>query len=211
MSTMPIRVLLADDHEVVREGLAAILRRRDAEFAVVAEVDNGEQALEAWKEQRPDVGVLDLRMPRMDGVATIRAIRAIDPKAQLIILTTYDTDEDIYQGLRSGAKGYLLKDADRQAILDAIRTVARGQSYIPSLVASKLANRIQGEDLTEREMMVLTHIARGLSNKEIARELGVTEGTVKFYSNALYSKLGVSSRAGAIHAAAERGLIKMGG
>jgi two-component system, NarL family, response regulator len=210
MTSTPIRILLADDHEVVREGLAAILRRRVDEFDVVAEVDDGEQALEAWARLRPDVAVLDLRMPRLDGVSTIKAIRKIDATARLIILTTYDTDEDIYQGLRAGAKGYLLKDADRQTILDAIRTVARGQTYIPSVVAARLASRIRGNELTTRETEVLGFIAKGMSNKEIAHAIGITEGTVKFYSSALYAKLDVTSRAGAINAAVERGLLKMG-
>lgn len=206
----PLRVLLADDHEVVREGLASILKRRTDEFDVVAEADNGEEAVALWRQHRPDVGVLDLRMPKLDGVGTIRAIRSMDPEARLMILTTYDTDEDIYQGLRAGAKGYLLKDSDRQELLDAIRAVARGQSWIPSLVAGKLAQRVQGDGLTDKEQQVLKQLALGFSNKDIARALQVSEGTVKFHTNAIYSKLGVGSRTAAVKVATERGLVKLG-
>jgi two-component system, NarL family, response regulator len=208
--TPPLRVLLADDHEVVREGLAAILNRRSTEFQVVAEADDGEQALALWLEHKPDLGVLDLRMPKLDGVATIEAIRAVDAQAKLIILTTYDTDEDIYRGLRAGAKGYLLKDADRDDILHAVRAVGRGETYLPSLVAGKLAQRLRDESLTERELQVLLCIADGQSNKQIARKLAVSEGTVKFYTSGVYSKLGVASRTEAIKVAAARGLIKLG-
>ena len=206
----PLRILLADDHEVVREGLASILKRRTDEFDVVAEADNGEEAVALWRQHRPDVGVLDLRMPKLDGVGTIRAIRSMDPEARLMILTTYDTDEDIYQGLRAGAKGYLLKDSDRQELLDAIRAVARGQSWIPSLVAGKLAQRVQGDGLTDKEQQVLKQLALGFSNKDIARALQVSEGTVKFHTNAIYSKLGVGSRTAAVKVATERGLVKLG-
>jgi two-component system, NarL family, response regulator len=209
-SSVPLRVLLADDHDVVRDGLAAILNRRRDEFTVVAQVNNGLQAVSLWRECRPDLGVLDLRMPKLDGVGTIKAIRAEDPHAKLMILTTYDTDEDIYQGLRAGAKGYLLKDADRADILDAIRRVARGETYIPSLIASRLASRIQGNALSDKETEILEGIARGESNKEIARVLNISEGTVKFHTNAIYGKLGVSSRSEALKVALERGLVKIG-
>jgi two-component system, NarL family, response regulator len=206
----PLRILLADDHEVVREGLASILNRRSNEFKVVAEVSDGQEAYRLWCELKPDVGIFDLRMPIMDGVATIKAVRAMDPNAKIMILTTYDTDEDIYQGLRAGAKGYLLKDADRQVILDAIRAVARGQTFLPSQVATKLATRIQSDALSEKETQVLQQMAEGKSNKQIALDLVVTEGTIKFHANNIYGKLGVSSRASAVKTALERGIVKMG-
>jgi two-component system, NarL family, response regulator len=209
MKTSSIRVLLADDHEVVREGLAAILRRREI-FDIVAEVSDGVEAVDAWKIHKPDITLCDLRMPNMDGVATIVAIRALDANARIIILTTYDSDEDIYQGLRAGAKGYLLKDTPRDQIVDAIVSVHAGRTFIPSLVGEKLAARVVTVQLTEKELTILRFVASGLSNKEIARQLVISEGTVKFHTNAIYSKLDVTSRTEAIGAAAKRGLIKVG-
>lgn len=207
----PIRVLLADDHEVVREGLAAILNRRAAEFRVVAQAADGEQALALWREHRPDVSVLDLRMPRRDGVQTIEAIRAIDAAARIVILTTYDTDEDIYQGLRAGAMGYLLKDAERAELLEAIRAVARGERYLPSPVATRLAAHAPIEALTEREREVLGCLAQGLSNKRIARALSIGEGTVKTHVKAVFAKLGVASRTDAVRVGLEHGALKVNG
>jgi two-component system, NarL family, response regulator len=203
-----IRILLADDHEVVREGLAAILRRREI-FDVVGEVSDGAAAVEAWRELRPDITLCDLRMPKLDGVGTIAAIRAIDCHARIIILTTYDSDEDIYQGLRAGAKGYLLKDTPRDQIVDAIVAVHAGRTFIPSIVGEKLATRMVTDQLTDKETAILRYVAVGRSNKEIARELDISEGTVKFHTNAIYSKLGVASRTEAISVAAKRGLIKI--
>ena len=205
--TEKIRILLADDHEVVREGLSAILKRRET-FDVVAEVGDGAAAVEAWQRLKPDVALLDLRMPKMEGIEAIRQIRALDTNAKLIILTTYDGDEDIYQGLRAGAKGYLLKDTPREQIIDAIHAVVAGRTYIPSQVGEKLASRIHTDTLTERELQILREIAEGLSNKQIAKKIFVSEGTVKFHSNSIYAKLGVASRTEAIKVATARGLIR---
>jgi two-component system, NarL family, response regulator len=205
--TSKIRIMLADDHEVVREGLAAILARREA-FEVVAEVGDGEAAVEAWLRLKPDIGLLDLRMPKIDGVEAIRRMRESDPNAKLIILTTYDGDEDIYQGLRAGAKGYLLKDSPREQIIEAIHAVLAGRTYIPSQVGEKLATRVNTDALTEKELQILKKIAEGLSNKKIAAELFISEGTVKFHSNSIYAKLGVSSRTEAVKVATARGLVR---
>jgi two-component system, NarL family, response regulator len=205
--TSKIRIVLADDHEVVREGLAAILSRREA-FEVVAEVGDGEAAVEAWLRLKPDIGLLDLRMPKIDGVEAIRRMRESDPNAKLIILTTYDGDEDIYQGLRAGAKGYLLKDSPREQIIEAIHAVLAGRTYIPSQVGEKLATRVNTDALTEKELQILKKIAEGLSNKKIAAELFISEGTVKFHSNSIYAKLGVSSRTEAVKVATARGLVR---
>lgn len=205
--TEKIKILLADDHEVVREGLAAILQRRET-FEVVAEVSDGAAAVEAWQRLKPDIALLDLRMPKMEGIEAIRQIIALDAKAKLIILTTYDGDEDIYQGLRAGAKGYLLKDMPREQIIDAIHAVLAGRTYIPSQVGEKLASRIHVDALTDKELQILQRIAQGLSNKQIAREIFVSEGTVKFHSNSIYSKLGVASRTEAVKVAIARGLIR---
>lgn len=205
----PLRILLADDHAVVREGLAAILDRRVEEFTVVGQASDGQEAYEMWCALRPDLGIFDLRMPRLDGVATISAVRSYDPGAKIIILTTYDTDEDIYQGLRAGARGYMLKDADRMEILEAIRTVAAGKTYLPSHVATKLAGRIQSNALSDKERAVVEQMALGLSNKAIAKALHVSEGTVKFHANNLFGKLAVSTRAEAVKVAVERGIVKL--
>jgi two-component system, NarL family, response regulator len=205
--TEKIKILLADDHEVVREGLSAILQRRE-NFEVVAEVGDGAAAVEAWQRLKPDIALLDLRMPKMEGIEAIRRIRALDANAKLIILTTYDGDEDIYQGLRAGAKGYLLKDMPREQIIDAIHAVLAGRTYIPSQVGEKLASRIHTDVLTEKELQILQRIAQGSSNKQIAREIFVSEGTVKFHSNSIYGKLGVASRTEAVKVAIARGLIR---
>jgi two-component system, NarL family, response regulator len=205
--TEKIKILLADDHEVVREGLSAILQRRE-NFEVVAEVGDGAAAVEAWQRLKPDIALLDLRMPKMEGIEAIRQIRALDANAKLIILTTYDGDEDIYQGLRAGAKGYLLKDMPREQIIDAIHAVLAGRTYIPSQVGEKLASRIHTDALTEKELQILQRIAQGSSNKQIAREIFVSEGTVKFHSNSIYGKLGVASRTEAVKVAIARGLIR---
>jgi two-component system, NarL family, response regulator len=202
-----IRIMLADDHEVVREGLAAILGRRE-EFVVVAEVGDGEAAVEAWVNVKPDIALLDLRMPKMEGVEAIKRICEIDASAKLIILTTYDGDEDIYQGLRAGAKGYLLKDMPREQIIDAIHAVIAGRTYIPSQVGEKLASRINVDMLTDKEHEILKKIADGLTNKKIAKILSISEGTVKFHSNSIYAKLGVTSRTEAVKVATARGLVR---
>jgi two-component system, NarL family, response regulator len=205
--TVKIRIMLADDHEVVREGLAAILNRREA-FEVIAEVSDGEAAVQTWRSLKPDIALLDLRMPKMEGLEAIRQIRAQDPDAKLIILTTYDGDEDIYQGLRAGAKGYLLKDTPREQIIEAIHAVLAGRTYIPSQVGEKLASRVNTDALTDKELQILKQIAHGLSNKQIAKLLFISEGTVKFHSNSIYAKLGVTSRTEAVKIAAQRGLIR---
>ncbi len=205
--TAKIRVMLADDHEVVREGLAAILARRET-FDVIAEVGDGEAAVEAWHRLRPDIALLDLRMPKMEGVEAIRQIRLRDAEAKLIILTTYDGDEDIYQGLRAGAKGYLLKDSPREQIIEAIYAVLAGRTYIPSQVGEKLASRVGTDVLTEKELQILKRVSDGQSNKKIAAELFISEGTVKFHTNSIYAKLGVASRTAAIKVANARGLVR---
>ncbi|MBI3527077.1 MAG: response regulator transcription factor [Betaproteobacteria bacterium] len=203
-----ITVLLADDHAVVREGLVAIIDRQ-ADMTVVGEVNNGKQACALWQAHRPDVTLVDLRMPEMDGVSVISAIRAIEPKARILILTTYDGDEDIYRGMRAGAKAYLLKDTPREDLLACIRAVNAGETYIPPALAAKLASQVSGERLTQREQQILELLADGKSNKLIARTLLITEGTVKTHVKSILEKLGVTSRTQAVSLAAKRGLIKL--
>jgi DNA-binding NarL/FixJ family response regulator len=201
-----IRVVIVDDHPVVREGLAALINRR-ADMKVVGEAASGDDAIRQFQAHRPDVILMDLRMPGMDGVETIREIRRQSPEARIIILTTFDGDEDIYRGLRAGAKAYLLKDTPREQLLDCIRAVNEGRMWIPTSVASKLAGRLGGPDLTEREKDVLRLMALGKSNKEIGAQLCIAEGTVKLHVNHVLRKLSVGGRTEAVTTALERGLV----
>lgn len=206
-SQAAIRVLIADDHEVVREGLVAMIDRQ-VDMHVVAQAADGIEAVRLWREQRPDVALLDLRMPRLDGVGVIGQVRELDPEARILILTTYDGDEDIYRGMRAGAKAYLLKDAPREQLLDCIRSVHAGATYVPPDVAAKLAAQVAGERLTDRELEILTLLAAGDPNKAIARKLDITEGTVKTHVKSVLAKLGATSRTEAAAVAARRGLIE---
>jgi len=206
--TNAIRLLIADDHPVVREGLAAMIERR-ADMTVVAEASSGQEALELYRLHQPDVVLMDLRMPQMDGVSAITAIRAEFPGARIIVLTTFDGDEDIYRGLRAGAKGYLLKDAGREALLEAIRGVHAGQTRIPADVASKLAERMSGPELTPREREVLELMVSGKSNQEIGSHLFIAEGTVKAHVNNILAKLDVNDRTQAVTTAIKRGIVHL--
>ena len=202
-----IKVLLVDDHEVVREGLLAIIDYQD-DMKVIGEADSGAQAVKLWQELKPDVTLLDLRMPGMDGVSVISALRAIDASARIVILTTYDGDEDVYRGMRAGASAYLLKDTRRDELLKCIRGVYAGETYIPMAVAAKLAMQIRGERLTPRELQILELMAGGVSNRTIGQKLFISEGTVKSHVKSIFEKLGVLSRTEAVALAAKRGLIR---
>jgi DNA-binding NarL/FixJ family response regulator len=204
---MTIRVLVADDHVTVREGLSAIIgRQRD--MSVVTSAVNGKEAIDLWAKHRPNVTLLDLRMPVVDGVGATEEIRKLDPAAKVIILTTYDTDNEILRAIRAGAKAYLLKDAPREDLLDCIRRVHRGEIFITPSLVEKLASGLSSQPLTSRELDVLTSLAQGLSNKEIGARLCITETTVKTHLRAIFSKLDVLSRTEAIAAASQRGLIQ---
>lgn len=168
-----IRVIVIDDHPVVREGLAAMIARQP-DMAVVAQGENGKQAIALFKEHRPDVSLIDLRMPGVSGIEAILTIREEFPQSRIIVLTTYDGDEDIYRALKAGVKAYLLKDVFREELLEAIRAVHAGRRHIPVAVATRLAERVAAPDLTSREIEVLTLIAKGSSNKEIARQLALS-------------------------------------
>ena len=203
-----IRVLIADDHGVVREGLVSMIQRNRADMAVVGEASNGRDAIELWKKQRPDVTLLDLRMPELDGVEVIKEIRATDKNARIIILTTFDGDEDIYRAIQAGAKGYLLKDVAREALMDSIRRVHMGETSVPLHLVAKLTDRVSGETLSQRELEVLKLMGEGKSNKEIATALFISEGTVKSHGKAIFIKLNVTSRTQAVADATRRGFLR---
>jgi DNA-binding NarL/FixJ family response regulator len=204
-----IRVLIADDHGVVREGLVSMIQRNKADMTVVGEASNGRETVELWKLHRPDVTLLDLRMPELDGVDAIREIRACDDKARIIVLTTFDGDEDIYRAIQAGAKGYLLKDVPREALMDSIRRVHAGETSVPVDIVAKLAERVSGETLSKREIEVLKLMARGKSNKEIGATLFISEGTVKSHGKAIFAKMNVASRTEAVAEATRRGLLRL--
>jgi DNA-binding NarL/FixJ family response regulator len=203
-----IRVLVADDHPVVRTGLAAVLVQQ-ADLELVAEAENGEHAVELYREHQPDVCLMDLRMPVMDGVEAIRAITTEFPEARILALTTYEGDADIRRALEAGARGYLLKDMLLTEVIQAVRAVRRGERVIPSAVAARLAEFPARSDLTERELEVLQLVARGLSNKEVARVIGRTDETVKIHLKNIFAKLGVADRTEAVTVALTRGLIHL--
>ncbi len=208
MTQQNIRILVVDDHHIVRQGLVALLSTV-SDFEVVAQADDGAEAVELHRKLRPDVTIMDLRLPRMSGVDAITAIRSEYPRARFIVLTTYDGDEDIYRALQAGAKGYLLKGMNAGELTDAIRTVHAGKTRIPSVVAERLAERVSGTELTTRELEVLRLIVQGFSNKEIGNRLHISEATVKTHINNLLSKLGVSDRTQAATTALQRGLVHL--
>jgi DNA-binding NarL/FixJ family response regulator len=210
MSDFPsIRILVAEDHILVRDGLVGILNHQ-SDMTVVAEADNGEQAVALYWQHQPDVTLMDLRMPKLEGATAIAQIRAGFPEARIIVLTTYDGDADIYRGLEAGASGYLLKDATSQELLSAVRAVHQGQRQIAPRVALKLAERFDGsENLTERELTVLQLLAQGNNNQNIGIALGISQGTVKFHVTHILHKLGVSDRTQAVIAAFKRGLVRL--
>jgi DNA-binding NarL/FixJ family response regulator len=204
----PIRVLVADDHPVVRTGLTAVLVQQ-ADLELVAEAENGERAVALYREHHPDVCLMDLRMPVMDGVEAIRAITTEFPSARILALTTYEGDADIRRALEAGARGYLLKDMLLTDVIRAVRAVHRGERVIPNAVAARLAEFPERSDLTEREREVLQLVARGLSNKEVARAIGRTDETVKIHLKNLFGKLDVADRTEAVTVALARGLIHL--
>jgi len=201
-------VLVADDHAVVRAGLTAILESA-ADIRVVAEAANGEQAVELYELHRPDVVVLDLRMPVLDGLGALARLRREYPTVKVILLTTYDDEEDIYRGLEAGASGYLLKDAAPADLVDSIRKVQKGRKAISPPVAERLATRLAVPELSEREREVLELLAAGKINKQIAKTLGIADGTVKVHVANILAKLGAQGRSEAVAVAVRRGLVRI--
>jgi two-component system, NarL family, response regulator len=200
--------MLADDHPVVRDGLANIVNQQQ-DMQVVAAAEDGLAAIALYDQHNPDVLVLDLRMPGCDGVAVVQQVLEKHPKARILIMTTYDGDEDIFKSLSQGAKGYLLKDAPRQEILSAIRAVATDQPYSSAAVAAKALQQMVRPSLTQREQMVLQELAAGRSNKDIGRRLDISEGTAKTHVKAILTKLDAISRTEAVSVALKRGLIRL--
>ena len=198
--------MVIDDQTVVRQGFIALINTVP-DMEVIAEGINGQQAIDLYNQHRPDVTLIDLRMPVVGGVEAIAAIRHNFPDARLIVLTTYDGDEDIYRSLQAGARGYLLKDVFFEELETAIRAVHGGSRHIPAAIAMRLAERMASSDLTSREMEVLELIVRGQSNKEIGVSLRISEATVKSHINNILSKLGVTDRTQAVTTALQRGLV----
>jgi two-component system NarL family response regulator len=204
-----IRIVVADDHAVVRMGLVALINS-EPDLRVVGEAEDGREALELFHRLHPDVLLVDVRMPGMDGVAATRAVCQESPSARVIILSSYDGDEEIYRALEAGARGYLLKkDSLGEDMLKAIRTVHGGHHFIPPAVAAILAERMHRSELTPRELEVLKAIAEGMSNKRIAGRLDISEGTVKIHVTNILSKLGVSDRTEAATSAIRRGILRL--
>jgi DNA-binding NarL/FixJ family response regulator len=201
-------VLLVDDHALLRTGVANIINQ-EADLHVVAEAGNGVEALDAFDRHRPDVTLIDLRMPVMEGVEAIRRIRERDPHARVIVLTTYDTDEEISRALKAGAKAYVLKDIAADDLVACIRDVLAGKTYLAPAAAAKLAEGVTRVRLTPRELAALRLMADGKANKEIAGALDISERTVKTHLGHLFEKLGVTSRTEAIKVATRRGLVRL--
>ncbi len=202
------RVLLVDDHALLRTGVANIINQEPG-LHVVAEAANGAEGVDAFRAHRPDVTLLDLRMPVMEGVEAVRQIRAIEPNAKVIVLTTYDADEDIARALHAGAKAYVLKDISADALVSCIHQVLEGKTYLAPAAAAKLAERVTRVQLTPRELSTLQLMADGKANKEIATALGISERTVKTHLGHLFEKLNVTSRTEAVKIATRRGLVRL--
>jgi DNA-binding NarL/FixJ family response regulator len=204
----PIRIMVVDDHPVVRFGLVAMLGAQP-DFAVVAQASTGEEAIALFRKHQPDVCLMDLRLPELGGAEAIRLIRKEFPNSVFIVLTTFHGDEDIHRAMSAGARSYLLKGMPHDELLDAVRKVHAGRQYLPSEVRQSLANRAPGSNLSAREAEILGLIVKGLTNKEIAAELHITVGTVKWHLNGLFARLNVADRTQAAVAALHRGIIEL--
>ena len=203
-----IRILLADDHTVMRDGLASIINQ-ERDMTVVAETGDGAQAVELWKKERPDVTLMDLQLPGLNGVDAIQEIRAFDQDARIIVLTTFDGEDDIYRSIRAGARSYLVKDVQREELFHCIRAIHQGKKFVPPAIATKLTERVPEDDLSPRELEVLRFLAEGKPNKQIAALMSISEVTVKSHVNAIFKKLNVLSRTAIIIEANRRGLIRL--
>lgn len=208
MSDSKIRVLVVDDHPVLRDGVSAILENQ-TDMTMVGEARNGSEAVETFRALRPDVTLMDLQMPGMNGVDAISAIRSEHPGARIIVLTTYAGDAQAVRALKAGAVGYLLKSSLRTELIDAIHNVYRGQRHVHREVADEIALHVVDEPLTEREIAVLRLVSIGKANKQVASELGLSEETIKGHLKSIFSKLDVADRTHAVTVAARRGIIEL--
>lgn len=203
-----MRIMIVDDHPLMRVGIAAILATRD-DMEVVAQASSGEEAMRLYADCSPDLVLMDLRLPQMSGVDAIRAIRASSPEARFVVLTTYEGDEDIYQALEAGARGYLIKGMPHEALIDALRKVHAGGRFLPAPVTRALASRHPESELSPRESEVLQLLVAGRSNRDIAGALGIKEATVKSHVSVILMRLGVEDRTQAVVAALRRGLVHL--
>lgn len=211
-----IRILIVDDHPVVREGIGSMLKR-EPDFKIVGEATNGLEAIEKVRELSPDIVLMDLRMPELDGVEAMIRIKAENTDVKFIILTTFSDDEYIFRGIAAGARAYLLKDAPRAELFSAIRTVSKGESQIQPVVASRVLDKLAelskkppaAETLSDRETEVLKLMAKGVSNKELADQLSITQSTVKTHITSIFQKLNVTTRTEAVTTALRKGIIQL--
>ena len=203
-----LKIMLVDDHYLVRMGLASIIAL-EPDMTVCAEASTGEQALALYRRHRPDVTLLDLRLPGMNGTETMQAIRAEFPDARLVMISTYVCDEEIYGALQAGALAYLVKTVQREELIRAVRKAAAGQRHIPAEVAARLADRVTRSQLSTRELEVLRLLVAGRRNREIASTLDITEGTVKLHVSSILGKLGVTDRTEAVTRALQRGIVQL--
>lgn len=203
-----IRVMCVDDHSLVRKGVASILEN-EPDMELVAEASDGREAVDKYRELHPDVVLMDLRMPGMDGTDATKAIRGENPDARIIALTSYDGDQDIYRALEAGVRGYILKEMVHTEVVKAIRTVQSGKRLMPPEVAERLSEYFPQVALTPREVEVLSFVARGLANKEIAHKLGTANGTIKMHVQNILEKLGAADRTHAVTIALERGILHL--
>jgi DNA-binding NarL/FixJ family response regulator len=204
----PIRILLVDDHYVVRMGLAAVLKF-ERDLKIVATADDGDQAVKLFRQHQPDITLMDARMPVVDGIQALRQIRAEFTAARIIMLTTYEDEEDVYRALQAGAQGYILKKASQGELVAAIHQVHAGGRSIPAAMAQSFETRAAQADLTPRQVEVLELLAKGMSNKDIARLLGFTEDGAKAHMRNIFAKLGVSDRTEAVAVAIQRGVVRL--
>jgi DNA-binding NarL/FixJ family response regulator len=203
-----IKILCVDDHPLVRKGIAAILAN-ESNLKLVGEAGSGHEAVDMFRALRPDVVLMDLRMPDMDGIEATKQIRKIDPEAKIIALTSYDGDQDIYKAIEAGVRGYILKEMVHTKVIDAIQTVYSGKRLMPTEVAERLSEYFPQVALTPREIEVLKDVAKGMANKEIAHHLGTASGTVKMHVQNILAKLGASDRTHAVTIALERGILHL--
>lgn len=207
----PIRIVIADDHPIFRAGVMGLLSAQE-DFQVVGEASNGREAVAIVRHASPDVLLIDLQMPELDGVGAIKQLKEVAPGTRILVLTTYDSDGDILRAVEAGATGYMLKDTPREELFKAIRATARGESVLSPAVASKLVGRARGPSeraLSARELEVLTLVARGVSNKIIGKDLRISEATVKTHLIHIFAKLGVDDRTAAVTAAMEKGMLRL--